>query len=114
MAGGEVAGGVDERAAVEALEHGGERVRHVREPRHVAVGERAAHELGAAAYAIKAARLDTDDELRFQSPDTGDIADGGAGIDLLRIDYSAIISNNIFFTLGPTTNVKVDEALTVG
>lgn len=54
-----------------------------------------------------------DDELRFQSPDTGDIADGGAGIDLLRIDYSAIINNNIFFTLGPTTNVKVDEALTV-
>ncbi|WP_438754529.1 beta strand repeat-containing protein [Pararhizobium sp. O133] len=54
-----------------------------------------------------------DDELRFQSPDTGDIADGGAGIDLLRIDYSAIINNNIVFALGPTTNVKVDEALTV-
>lgn len=54
-----------------------------------------------------------DDELRFQSPDTGDIADGGAGIDLLRIDYSAILNNNIFFTLGPVTNVKVDEALTV-
>jgi Ca2+-binding RTX toxin-like protein len=57
-----------------------------------------------------------DDELRFYSPDTGDIADGGNGIDLLRVDFSAggaTTTTPISFQLGPTSNILFGLALTV-